>query len=707
MATYQKKYWFDYGTIDGKVNTVEIWQHTDDTLVAEEVQPMGEPFILEMPQLSHKFQPVRGTGCEINLLSTSDRKFFNGLYHTDMREMMIKHFIDGVLNWVGFANSEMVRESYSEAVNYPFQITGNDGFALLDRLQFVDEAGDHYTGIKSFFELVTICLNRIGLPFFELRIALSTTIPDFTIGAYSTLLHFMNVNCENFYNEDGDPETMRKVLESVLQPLGAYITQVGANVYITDVHTMATGGDIPWYCYDLLFGTYIKQLTRSETVDFSSIGYMGTGSTIEQSGGKNKQVISYSPYPIRTILPECMKDLSEFSSTPAADFSTRDSGAYYYKALSGHDKFTVYSPATFEQSYRDFGINVDKEHSSDASVCITWKSGTVGTKVLEMTVHPYLTMSKGLTIGESVYTGGTRLTSRGRYKGVGIKFSGEAEFYRWWTSGSSTRDGGVRSFKLKYILRVGGYSGTLGNNRTYSGAPGSLSNQWAAYPGSPQAYGYVTIAKDDFSNVCGVWMPFEVTAWNSIDLSGDVYLEFYSEIDYTDEYGKTWTNTNNQHEQVRIRKLAISLVDSETGKEIGDVDFEYVGLLDKKLKDEAEKINLICGTDKSFVDRGKIMFLSNSFYSSQRTFTRAGQTYCIEDLLLNSLSSNYRMGYITLSDLKLKTGWNHLNILTDTGLISNKKFMVTSFRTNYRDNVTDAATTEISPDSLTIVTDNG
>lgn len=697
-SSYQKKYWYQFTSLDNKVNVVELWQYTALTLTAEEVYSMGMPFSVQMPDVDHKFQVVRGTGCEINLLSNTDRKFFAGLYHTDMKEFMIKHYIDTVINWVGYLNAELVREGYSEAINYPFQITGNDGFALLDRMHFLDVADPNnpinYTGIKSIFDLIQIALNRVGLPYVNLYISLSTTFTGQTVAVNSTVLHETYIDSANFYDEDNAPETLRKVIESVLAPFGGVITQIGGDIWITDINTIGSGtGTFKKFVQST--GLYVEAVSVNLVKDIGTIGYMGTGSDIEMSGGKNKQVVSYSPYPRKTMFPESLKDLSEFTGAVPAVYSLRDDSSFRYKALTGNTGITLYAPCTFEQSYRVKGMSVDVEYEKDASVCINWRAGTAATKIFEIVNGPNIAISIGQKSEDII---GTRL---GRFKGVGIKVSGEAQFWRYWTNGYGTeRDGGVRSAKIKILLRIGSRYGTIGYRgiTSWRGSPGTATSWFDAV-----TYDYITISKSDLSNIAGEWMPFEVSFINSEDLSGQVYFEIYSELNYTDDNGKEWVNTSVHHAQIRMRNLSVTLIDNETGDEIGDSDIEYIGYLDKSLKEEAEKIDLICGTDSFYIDRGKIMKSTAGKYSSIKAFTRNSQSFKIEELLLASLSANYRFGYITLSNLKLQNGLNQLNVITDTAIISDKKFMVNSLNINYRDNVANTGITEVSADNLVIV----
>nr|WP_320020884.1 hypothetical protein [uncultured Draconibacterium sp.] len=66
---------------------------------------------------------------------------------------------------------------------------------------------------------------------------------------------------------------------------------------------------------------------------------------------------------------------------------------------------------------------------------------------------------------------------------------------------------------------------------------------------------------------------------------------------------------------IRIKDIKLSIVDSN-GDTISDVDIEYISKLDKTFKDEGDTISLTTGTERLYIDRGKIMKLENSSYSA-------------------------------------------------------------------------------------------
>ena len=91
----QKKYYYTFKGLDNTSFLAEIWQDTTATITAEEITGDSDPFNIEYPTTGI-FEPVKGSGCTLNLLSTTDRKFLS-LYTANMFEYQIKLFKSGVL----------------------------------------------------------------------------------------------------------------------------------------------------------------------------------------------------------------------------------------------------------------------------------------------------------------------------------------------------------------------------------------------------------------------------------------------------------------------------------------------------------------------------------------------------------------------------------------------------------------------------------
>ena len=757
---YQQKYYFNFVSLDGHTNRVEIWQNTSATLTPVEIDSLALPFSIELPAIKDKFQPVRGSGCEINILSASNFQFFTGLYHVDKKEIIIKHYIDGSINWLGYLDSELIRERYDYLTNYPFQITGNDGFSLLDRIQFLQGASDTtpggiYTGVKSLFDIMTIIINRIGeLPFSEILISLSTTSPLFIIGSNETVLHKVYVDTANFIKEDGTAETMRKVLESILQPFGAFIFQDKGNIRIVDVNNMASGTSFSTQVYSwswTLVGSYyvgswnfVNTITENPSKSISDIGYMGTGQEIEQSGGKNKQVVGYSPYPIKTWLPGSLNRSSiNNSEFTFVDLSWSVRNQIYYKVLTGNS-FWDSEQLELVNYYNDPIYHYSTEALMRASTSSTarkanttyitddysyhwrWNGATyvltdptltfgsaqdihmviralrANTLSASLKINPYVTIPKGnYTLG-TVLPGGVGLVAQ-IVKGAMIEIKGGIQLVKWVSKPPITilQDSILSHVILTMKVKIGNYfyNGSIWTltdsffNPRISNVNDSpyIGSEWN-YIGYPNYYA-PKLYKLGNLGVDGIYIPIDQ------DLSGALSVEFWS--DFHQDGGINNTAMADKFDEAWLSNLSVNIVQSDL-TQIPDASVEYIGYLDPTYKNEAEKVELICGTMTSITDRGKLLYNASGIMKAVTTFIRGGQTDRIETLLLNSLVSNSRTGYYTLTNMKLANSFTQFAVLTDT-FTGTKVFMITAMKTNFRDNIIESTLVEISPDELTIV----
>lgn len=682
--SYQKKYYFNYRSqITNIPYLVEFWQNTEEVLVAEEIRGHKSPFNVDFPAIDHKFQVVRGTGCSINLLSKTDMQFFCSLYHDDPTDIMVKHYANGVLDWLGYLDSEMMSEPYDQTYNYPVSITGNDGFGLMDRFSFLQIDESKYTGIKSKFELLQIIFAKIGLPFTEYRIALSTTFVGQSEDLDKSILHESYVSCANFYDEDDKPMTLREVVESIIAPYGAHIRAEKGNIYITDIHSLASLTTITYKRFTMLTGTYAGFVAIPNRKAISDVKYMGTGQQIERSGGVNRQVVSYSPYPLKTILEESLIGTDEFETVPTT-WSTKD--GYKYKTLGLNKYWNEYTPATFEISYF---TDVEK-----ANTYLMWPRLTTNQKVAYLKVVNYLNVS-GATINPLSTDPDRPLRRRTKYyDGVAILITGNVLVK---TKNNPYDDiqtsKNIITVGINYIIKVG--------SRYFD-----MSTQsWITTP----THSVIYVSTDQNAVIADQFVAISerIIVGNiseDITLDGNLELEIWSEVLTNTQTQVDYTTNSTDVQEIWLKDLNIGLVNFD-GSEIQDNDIEYIGLLNRVFQNEGEKIELTCGTDSQFADRGKILKSDGTNYSDIKQWTRNAQTFKIEELLLNSLSSNYRAGFLTLLGMKMNNAFSFQNILTDT-FISGSKMMVKSASINYADNIIECNLIEVFQDELTIVPDS-
>lgn len=689
---FQKKYFVEYRTLkqNSVLHVLEIWQNTTDVLVAEEVKGGQSPFIVELPELSHKFQSVRGTGANITLLSDSDMKFFSGLEHIDPQEFKVLHYVNGVLDWAGYLNSDMQSEPYDINFNYIISTSANDGFSLLDRYRFLQSDESKYIGLKSKWELIQICLNKLALPYVDIRVKLATTFTGFSGDLDKTILHESFVNCANFYDEDDLPMTLREVLDAILAPYAAFICQSSGSIYITDIHTMAGGGTITFQKFNSSNYAYVSTVNFVAEKDVTAIGYFGTGHSIERSGGTNLQRVVYSPYPHKEIINETIVRPEEFTTVPGS-FSTKD--GYNYRTLSGHNIWQNNAPADFEESYYGTG--------NDRFVYFRYPMITNNIVLMQLINNQsiFLTIS-GAKLADVTSISGRR--GKRYLDGVALLITGEvltktaANPYAGPTSGEiAAGKDKVSELQMNFVCNIGGFY----------------------YQQSTQSW-ITSFASDGYIPTTDSNQPI-ANEWKSIGKDGKGHLiklgNLESEIVFNGYFDfQIWSNTKVRKQgeelltndalldEVWLRNLQISLVNFD-GSEIEDSDIEYIGQLNKLFSQEGEEITLKTGTNSKFADRAKIIRPDGGGYADITEWTRDGQTYKIEELLLNSLCSNYRMNYLTLLNMNLKNEFGIMNVITDSTYLSGKKFMVKAANIDYANYVNNVTLVEISEDELTIV----
>jgi len=727
--SYQKKYYYNFKDLNNIPNTVEIWQnYTGGTLTPELVFADKSAFSIELPAIKDKFQAVRGTGCECNIISYNGMEFLTGLYSSDMQNIMIKHYYNSNINWLGYINSELQSEPYDVLNNYTVNFNGNDGFSIMDKMYYCTGSGyvvgttfnganiidgSLYTGVTSQFNILQTIFQKVGLPFNLLKICVSTTFSGQTIANGNTIFHQTYVDNANYINEDGTPETLRKVLESILEPYGCIIFQLAGNIIITDIHNLASNSSFTFQDFSMTGSTFSYIGTENITnnvVTLQSIKYTGTGANIEISGGKNKQTVAYSPYILKDVLPSVLQSYKEFNCTIPSTYTTgytytsNTTLLHQYKLLYNHYNLNVYTGTTsgtaigFQMGFDSAGGAGNwKPDSNGLMYYLYWQNNGSGyvNKICDLINKPNITatalQSNALAVPNYVIN-----------SGAGLKISGKI----WINDNSSTV---YQLIGLRLEVTVGNYKNGVN----------SAGNGFGFIPTSGTTY-YVQANNSNYTNINNTWV--NICDWSNnsdiiipIDknISGVVNVSIYSDfylvkgMGFKDAltgqiYNGTSVANPTSVTEIRISDLSVEVVDISTYYTMVKNDVEYVGYLNTNFQDEASKVSLICGTAATPIDRGKLMYSGSTGYNPIYNWTRNSTTANIENLLINSLTSNNKRGYYTLTNLNLHNNFNILNLLADNTYLSGKQFMLNSFKIDYEDATINCSAVEITADQNTL-----
>lgn len=195
-----------------------------------------------------KEEVVCGSTATLTLMSPGDRTYVD-LYSERVGEVRLDVLKNNMQYWRGTLDPEFYEEPYSTLEGYEVKLTFSD-FGVMDRMPYA------LAGLKTLCELLDYCLGSVGLS--GLRIdehLISTKLESGT--PHSLSLSDLTVRSDNFYDEDGEANTLEEVLKGVLQPLGLKIVQRGGAVWVYDLNGLYERGGqekVEWMGEDQMLG---------------------------------------------------------------------------------------------------------------------------------------------------------------------------------------------------------------------------------------------------------------------------------------------------------------------------------------------------------------------------------------------------------------------------------------------------------------------
>lgn len=224
--------------------------------------PADCPLEIEWDEVD-KLEPVQGSCATLKIISDTDRKYID-LYTVEVGAVRMDVFRNGTLYWSGTLDTELYEEPYSTDYGYDVTLTFSD-LACLDRLDWAE------SGQMSIQAMVARCLERSCIRYSAIEKYISTKEGKY----YSNPIALENlyINQENFYDEDGEPNTVREVLEETLRPFALRIIQKAGKIYIYDLNCLysQTATQMEWgYSDDAVLG--VDKVYNNVKVTFSPYG---------------------------------------------------------------------------------------------------------------------------------------------------------------------------------------------------------------------------------------------------------------------------------------------------------------------------------------------------------------------------------------------------------------------------------------------------
>lgn len=324
--------------------------------------PADEPLVIEWEEQS-KEQPVVSSVATLTLLSPGDRTYEN-LYTIAVGKIRMDVYRDGLLYWSGVIDPEFYEEPYATVSDYEVTLTFSD-FGLLDRLKY------DMSGMKTLREVVQYSLGCCAINYGALDERFISTA--LTSGGAAMSLSDLKVRSDNFYDEDGESLSLRKVLEGIFQPLALRIEQRFGKIWVYDLNGLygkARRLPLRWSSDDQMMG--VDAVYNNAKITWSPYAQSGTLSdgecwteetdsnlmALNIISGRTKGLSTYYSYHYSTDLNDWFdatdSGFTLWTSSVGKGLDYLADGARYFKIVPQYDGSDCEGVALFWTSVRGY-----------------------------------------------------------------------------------------------------------------------------------------------------------------------------------------------------------------------------------------------------------------------------------------------------------------------------------------------------------------
>lgn len=703
------RYYSGFYSRDNIPYRIEIWQDAEAAFDPERITLAADPVEIEWAEVD-KLEPVHSSSATLNMVSMSDRCFAD-LYTVAPGTIRLDILRNGALYWSGTLDTELFEEPYSYKDRYITTVTFSD-FAVLDRMDWQDR------GVKTMSGVLETCLAAAGFNRGVLEKRISTGLAE---GYTGDLFDDCSLMCDNFFDEDEEPSSIREVLDEMLRPFALRLKQKNGKLLLYDMNGI----------YD----------TASTAVQ-----WRGTDAEIGVEPVYNKVTITFSPYASATLFDgtldpdDILTDQADVAGEEMVytDRTLNTEGFRFTYGASGARRLGKLELT--DAGGRPFRIDPEYSGSNAAGVMWGYRTGTdwhgarpqnpvegdYGTYPTMDTCHKMITLPKVRVLSNHDANGrryrmrvtlsvlfdvrynpfepASRKNEEGNwddfanwvnYGYIPVRIllyddAGKARYYydnhmvrwnedptyggTWKMMAESTQEDIQISWLSFYDLsnREGntGFGGWQENKRALGYYSGKLTDSYIKAP-------------------TGELLP-------SLPISGYIEVMIYSGVwrrDNNDNYPfphKVWTISR----WLLYKDPKIEIV-KDNGRDIEEEDIEVSAWINRQAK-EGLDISTIIGTSQVLVPSGRGYILKTSDLSILQTFHRASVTDSLERLLAGTVYSNYARRMSTLNGTVALIP--SAEVLSDVSS-DNAKYMLLSEVQNLAAETSEIKMAEIAPDS--------
>ena len=658
----QLRYQGEFFSVAGVLWRVEIWQDADVPYPAE------TPLVFEWAE-TDKLEPVQGSAATLEIVSKVNRQY-KDLYTVEAGSIRMDAYRDDVLYWSGTLDTEAYEEPFSYENEYEVKLTFSD-FSLLDRMNF------SLRGTRSISVLIDNFIAETKINNRGIERYISTTCSSVS----GEMLDNVGISCENFYDEEGVPLTMREVLDEILRPFALRLIQREGKLFIYDLNAVQAEfkpEQIRWESDDAVLG--VDKTYKNVTLTFSPYPQKKLYSTtltekMLDEGAERYYVakdLSKSPFVDNNI--GFMIDLKKTTGV-SEELEIRPDKALLFRIIpvfSGSEAFGIASRIRDVYKMPLLGTETPID-TSGSDYGAPWLFKVRRTLSLPETRVVFNYSSPGVILdGKSCLTDiMLRLKVEAMIDGRYNPFE-EATALNGKSAYEKMQD--IKEYNISYILRIIDTDGNIKmhyENRVYdkeSEEEGffrhykEINGKWVdgdVEYGTPKMTSLRYYDSGGYTGWRGGWQMNRVgylrsyiprTASGEGDLipipPGNqgctlelTIISCFARVVNPHKHNGLTTDSHTIPRWVLFKIPELTLV-NQYGKEVVGNDIEYKTWLNSSAKEE-KKIETIVGTPCTSTNFGMGMLLDVSSRTTLQIFTRAGVSASLEKLLIGTWYSNY------------------------------------------------------------------
>ena len=663
----QLRYQGEFFSVAGVLWRVEIWQDANVPYpaVAELRFPAETPLVFEWAE-TDKLEPVQGSAATLEIVSKVNRQY-KDLYTVEAGSIRMDAYRDDVLYWSGTLDTEAYEEPFSYENEYEVKLTFSD-FSLLDRMNF------SLRGTRSISVLIDNFIAETKINNRGIERYISTTCSSVS----GEMLDNVGISCENFYDEEGVPLTMREVLDEILRPFALRLIQREGKLFIYDLNAVQAEfkpEQIHWESDDAVLG--VDKTYKNVTLTFSPYPQKKLYSTtltekMLDEGAERYYVakdLSKSPFVDNNI--GFMIDLKKTTGV-SEELEIRPDKALLFRIIpvfSGSEAFGIASRIRDVYKMPLFGTETPID-TSGSDYGAPWLFKVRRTLSLPETRVVFNYSSPGVILdGKSCLTDiMLRLKVEAMIDGRYNPFE-EATALNGKSAYEKMQD--IKEYNISYILRIIDTDGNIKmhyENRVYdkeSEEEGffrhykEINGKWVdgdVEYGTPKMTSLRYYDSGGYTGWRGGWQMNRVgylrsyiprTASGEGDLipipPGNqgctlelTIISCFARVVNPHKHNGLTTDSHTIPRWVLFKIPELTLV-NQYGKEVVGNDIEYKTWLNSSAKEEKK----IEGTPCTSTNFGMGMLLDVSSRTTLQIFTRAGVSASLEKLLIGTWYSNY------------------------------------------------------------------